>query len=92
MRIMKYKAKISSKGQVVIPKDIREKYGYQRGVEVTFKPVDDNRLLLTRSSRLSELFGFLGEAEASKVLLRERAKESEAERQRDEELRRRGSR
>lgn len=92
MRLIEYKAKISSKGQVVIPKDIRERYGYRKGVEVTFKPIDNTKLLMERSPMLSELFGFLGEAEASKVLLKGRVEEAEAEGQRDEELRRRGSR
>lgn len=65
VRLMEYKAKISSKGQIVIPKDIRERYGYRKGVEVTFKPIDNTKLLIERSPRLSELFGYLGEAEAS---------------------------
>lgn len=86
---MEYKTKISSKGQVVIPKVIREKYGYREGVEITFKPIDNTRLLIERSPRLSELFGFLGKAEASKVLLEERAREAEAERERNKELERR---
>ena len=78
MRLMEYKAKISSKGQIVIPKDIRERYGYSKGGEVTFKPIDNTKLLIERSPRLSELFGYLGEAETSKILIKERAEEAEA--------------
>ncbi|MEM1659012.1 MAG: AbrB/MazE/SpoVT family DNA-binding domain-containing protein [Candidatus Jordarchaeales archaeon] len=90
---MEYKAKISRKGQVVIPKEIREKYGYREGVEVTFRPIDETRLLIERTPRISELFGFLEGAEATKVLLEEREKELKGggEDQREKELLRRGS-
>jgi AbrB family looped-hinge helix DNA binding protein len=88
---MEYKTRISSKGQIVIPKEIREKYGYREGVEVILKPIDETRLLIERSPRLSELFGSLGEAKATETLLQEREKESKsgAEKQRDKELSRR---
>ncbi|MEM2959845.1 MAG: AbrB/MazE/SpoVT family DNA-binding domain-containing protein [Candidatus Jordarchaeaceae archaeon] len=88
---MVYKTKISSKGQIVIPKEIREKYGYREGVEVTLKPIDETKLLIERSPRLSELSGYLGEAKAAETLQREREKElnSEVEKEREEELSRR---
>lgn len=75
----------------MIPKEIREKYGYREGVEVTLKPVDETKLLIERSPRLSELFGSLGKARAAETLLREREKElnSGVEKEREKELSRR---
>lgn len=81
-----YKTKVSSKGQIVIPKDIREKYGYVKGIELTLTPLDENKLLLEKVPKLSELFGFLGKTEASKALLRERDLEASVEGEREAEL------
>jgi AbrB family looped-hinge helix DNA binding protein len=88
---MEYRTKISSKGQIVIPKEIREKYGYCEGVEVILKPIGETKLLIERSPRLSELFGSLGEAKAAETLLQEREKELKCgfEKQREKELSRR---
>ncbi|MGB9854640.1 MAG: AbrB/MazE/SpoVT family DNA-binding domain-containing protein [Candidatus Bathyarchaeales archaeon] len=83
----KHKVKVSSKGQIVIPSEIRDKYGYTKGTELIVKPLDENRLLLERVPRLSELFGFLGEAKVSKVLLEAREREACAEDERRKELR-----
>ena len=83
----KHKVKVSSKGQIVIPSEIRDKYGYTKGTELIVKPLDENRLLLERVPRLSELFGFLGEAKVSRVLLEAREREACAEDERREELR-----
>jgi len=85
---MEFKTKISVKGQIVIPKEIREKYGFKKGVEVVIKPLDDTRLIIERAPRLSELFGFLGEIEATKILLEERKREIEVEEKRISELER----
>jgi len=89
MAKVRQKAVISSKGQVVIPKEIREKYGFKKGSEVIITPIEENKLLLERSVKLSELFGFLGKAEASKLLLKEREQESSMEKERTEELEKR---
>lgn len=83
---MEYKTKVSTKGQVVIPKELREKYGYREGVEVTMKPVDDERIILERVPKLSELFELLGEAPATELLLREREQELPSEKKREAEL------
>jgi AbrB family looped-hinge helix DNA binding protein len=83
---MEFKTKVSVKGQIVIPKELREKYGYREGVEVTLKPLNETTLIIERAPRLTELFGFLGGAEASKILLEEREKEVKAERQRRREI------
>ena len=82
----KYKVKVSSKGQIVIPSEIRDRYGFAKGTELIVKPLDENRILLEKVPRLSELFGFLGEAKASKVLLEAREREACAENERRKEL------
>jgi len=87
---MEFKTRISTKGQIVIPKEIREKYGFRKGVEVIIKPLDETRLIIKRAPRLSELFGFLGEAKATEMLLEERKKEIEIEEERISELEHRG--
>jgi len=84
--VVKHKTKISSKGQIVIPGEIRDKYGYTKGTELIVTPLDENRLMLERVPKLSKLFGFLGNVEASKVLLMERDREVRAEKERREEL------
>ena len=60
----KYKARVSSKGRVVIPREVREKYGYRKGAELIITPIDKGRLLLERVPGLSELFSFLDDIEA----------------------------
>ena len=83
-----HKIRVSTKGQVVIPEEIRKEYGIETGSELTLKPLDKNRLILEKVPKLSELFGFLGEADSIKVLAKERDREVRIERERDEELRR----
>ena len=81
-----HKIRVSSKGQVVIPEEIRKKYGITAGMELILKPLDKNRIIVEKVPRLSELFGFLGKAETRGVLEKEREEESNIERTRDEEL------
>ena len=83
---MEFRTKVSTKGQIVIPKELRERYGYREGVEVILKPLNETTLLLERAPRLTELFGFLGDVEASKILIEERSREVKTERGRREEL------
>jgi AbrB family looped-hinge helix DNA binding protein len=42
---MGYRAKVSSKGQVVIPQKLREKLGLQAGDEMEFQVLDDKTVL-----------------------------------------------
>ena len=86
MQMNEYRTKISSKGQIVIPKEIRDRYGFKKGVEVVIKPISETKLVIERIPRLSELFGALGEAKATEVLLEERRKEVKAEEERFKEL------
>lgn len=89
MQVLEYKTRVSAKGQVVIPKDLRESHGLDTGVELTLTPLDENRILLERVPSLSELFGFLGRVKASKILLRQRESETKAESERQVELEKR---
>ncbi len=55
-----YKSKISSKGQIVIPKKVREKLKLKEGDEVIILVVEDGILIKKkRKANLSELRGIL---------------------------------
>ena len=82
----RYKIKVSSKGQIVIPSEIRDNYGYTKGTELVVTMLDENRLLLERVPKLSDLFGFLGSVEASRSLLSDREREAKVEKERREEI------
>lgn len=70
----------------MIPKELRDKLRLSSGAELALRPLDENTILMERVPSLSELFGFLGRVEASKVLLRLREAETKAERERRVEL------
>ena len=78
----RYKIKVSSKGQIVIPSEIRDNYGFAKGTELVVTMLDENRLLLERVPKLSDLFGFLGNVEASRSLLADREREAKVEKER----------
>jgi AbrB family looped-hinge helix DNA binding protein len=86
--MLEHKVRVSSKGQVVIPQEIRKEYKISSGTELTLKPLDKNRIIIERVPKLSEFFGVLGSSKATEFLQKERDAESKAERERDEELRR----
>jgi hypothetical protein len=48
--------------------------------------LDENRLLLERVPKLSDLFGFLGNVEASRSLLADREREAKVEEERRGEI------
>ncbi len=53
---MEAAAKITSKGQVTVPKAVREALGIREGDEVVFR-VDGNRAVLARTADFLELAG-----------------------------------
>ena len=86
VEVTRRKIRMSSKGQIVIPGEIREKYRFKKGTELIVTLLDENRILLERVPKLSDFFGFLGEIKASRVLLMEREREVRSEKERREEL------
>jgi len=54
--------KISDRGQITIPKALRDRFGLQMNVEVEFLPTKDGVLLQKRSRRkhpVDQVFGIL---------------------------------
>jgi len=80
------KTRVSAKGQVVIPKALRQRLGIEKGLELTLIPLDENRLLLEKVPRLSQLFSFMGRARGGAVLQEERESEARREDERLSEL------
>ncbi len=71
-------AKVSSKGQVVIPKEIREKMGIKSGAFLEFRQIDDKRLEVTVIKDLiKELEGIYKGSGMLKELEREHKEEIE---------------
>ena len=57
---MKHAAKITSKGQVTIPKDVREAMGLKEGDYLVFEPEDD-RIIVRRAVSPTEDFDALAD-------------------------------
>jgi AbrB family looped-hinge helix DNA binding protein len=82
--IFTYRTVISSKGQVVIPAELREQLGLEKGTPATWTKEKD-RLVLTpiTERRLREIRGFLkpapGEPSAFEGLFEERERERRRE-------------
>jgi AbrB family looped-hinge helix DNA binding protein len=74
-------AKVGQKGQVVIPKPLRDRFGIQPGVEVVFVAEDDG-VRVQRARSLKELGGALAGAGLREELTAER-REREREQRRD---------
>lgn len=79
-----YRTHISSKGQVVIPAELREELGLQKGTRATWTK-ENGRLVLTPMTAriLDEIQGFLkpgpGQPSAFEALFKERQRERERE-------------
>lgn len=79
-----YRTVVSSKGQVVIPAELREQLGLRRGSAATWSE-DEGRLVLTpiHERALDEIMGFLrpkpGEISAFEASFEERERERRRE-------------
>ena len=56
-----YKAKISKKGQITIPKELREKFSLKENSELILVPTKDGILVRAKSHGLQTLRGFFQE-------------------------------
>ena len=58
-----FKTKLSTKGQIVVPKEIRERRGWEPGAELTIEETDEGVLLRrpTRApaTRIEDVYGML---------------------------------
>ena len=83
-----YRTTISSKGQVVIPAELREQFGLEKGTPATWTQ-EKGKLVLTpiTARRLDEIMGFQkpkpGEPSMFEESLAERERERERERKRE---------
>jgi len=79
-----YRTVVSSKGQVVIPSELREQFGLGKGTPATWSE-ENGRLVLTPITprRLDEIMGFLkpapGEASMFEACFEERERERRRE-------------
>ncbi|HEV3308645.1 MAG TPA: AbrB/MazE/SpoVT family DNA-binding domain-containing protein [Candidatus Sulfotelmatobacter sp.] len=79
-----YRTVISSKGQVVIPAELREQFGLEKGTPATWTE-ESGRLVLTpiTERRIREIRGFLkpkpGEPSVFEALFEERERERRRE-------------
>jgi AbrB family looped-hinge helix DNA binding protein len=66
--------KMGAKGQVVIPKELRDKAGLGPGDSVTFEPVDDG-IVVKRSGASPQLRGRFSRSGMAARLLEDRRRE-----------------
>lgn len=66
--------KMGAKGQVVIPKDMRDKVGLGPGADVSFESVDDG-IVVRRADRPSSLRGRFASSGMAERLLQDRRSE-----------------
>jgi len=79
-----YRTTISSKGQVVIPVELREQFGLEKGISATWSE-EQGRLVLTpiTEKRLNEIMGFLKPCPGKPTMFEELFAERERERKRE---------
>ena len=75
------KAKVSTKGWVVIPAALRKRHGLNPGTLVEFRELDERIVIIPRVKDVIEtLYGkFAAETSLTRALLEDRAKELERE-------------
>jgi AbrB family looped-hinge helix DNA binding protein len=66
--------RVGAKGQVVIPKELREQAGLGPGADVDFEAVDDG-IVVRRADRLSSLRGRFAKSGMASRLLEDRRNE-----------------
>lgn len=81
-----YRTVISSKGQVVIPAELREQFGLDKGTRAVWTE-DRGRLVLTpiTGRRLDEIMGFLKPGPGEPSMFEELFAERERERKREDQ-------
>jgi antitoxin PrlF len=81
-----YRTVISSKGQVVIPAELREQFGLDKGTPATWSE-EQGRLVLTpiTKRRLREIRGFLKPAPGAPSMFEDSFAERERERRREKQ-------
>jgi AbrB family looped-hinge helix DNA binding protein len=81
-----YRTVVSSKGQVVIPAELREKFELNKGTPATWSE-EQGRLVLTPMTerRLKEIRGFLKPAPGAPSMFEELFAEREREREREKQ-------
>ena len=79
-----YRTVISSRGQVVIPAELRQQLGLEKGTRATWSE-ERGRLVLTpmTEKRLDEIMGFLKPAPGEPSMFEETFAERERERKRE---------
>jgi antitoxin PrlF len=84
-----YRTVISSKDQVVIPAELRQQFGLERGTPATWTE-EKGRLVLTpiTAQRIREIRGFLKPKPGQPSMFEEHLAERERERERDRDRRR----
>jgi antitoxin PrlF len=66
---LRYEATVTGKGQITLPKAVRERLRLSDGAKVQFTLEDGDRIVLSRGgSKLSDLFGILGKPPRSLTL------------------------
>jgi antitoxin PrlF len=81
----KYRTVISSKGQVVIPAELRQQFGLEKGTPASWSE-EQGRLVLTpmTKQRLREIRGFLKPKPGESSMFEELFAERERERKRED--------
>jgi AbrB family looped-hinge helix DNA binding protein len=81
-----YRTVVSSKGQVVIPVDLREQLGLEKGTAATWSE-EQGKLVLTPITErlLDEIMGFLQPAPGEPSMFEESFAERERERKREKQ-------
>ena len=74
-------ARVGQKGQVVIPKQLRDRFGIQPGVEVVFV-AEDEGVRVQRARELRELGGMFAGSGLHEELVTERRREQRREQRR----------